>query len=177
MVFQDEGSFHLKDTAKALLRSLGSQAGPALGWRDTWAFVGQKGGMATLVHSPCSIQSKPGSWEHPKDMKWDEDSGRGLDESEQSKVMCLPCKWLTLFSPLHCIWPLSPPGVTPECRGQGGGKCSGMSQCSHCFSLMPMPGPILGEKHSKSPALSSWGDPVLLKTDVPLSSTEGGSVS
>uniref|UniRef100_A0A8C9P571 Protein O-linked-mannose beta-1,2-N-acetylglucosaminyltransferase n=1 Tax=Spermophilus dauricus TaxID=99837 RepID=A0A8C9P571_SPEDA len=41
---KDEGSFHLKDTAKALLRSLGSQAGPALGWRDTWAFVGRKGG-------------------------------------------------------------------------------------------------------------------------------------
>uniref|UniRef100_A0A7N9CFQ5 Alpha-1,3-mannosyl-glycoprotein 2-beta-N-acetylglucosaminyltransferase n=1 Tax=Macaca fascicularis TaxID=9541 RepID=A0A7N9CFQ5_MACFA len=40
---KDEGSFHLKDTAKALLRSLGSQAGPALGWRDTWAFVGRKG--------------------------------------------------------------------------------------------------------------------------------------
>ncbi|KAF5923219.1 hypothetical protein HPG69_012309 [Diceros bicornis minor] len=74
---KDEGSFHLKDTAKALLRSLGSQAGPALGWRDTWAFVGRKGG------------------------------------------------------------------------------------------------PVLGEKHSKSPALSSWGDPVLLKTDVPLSSAEG----
>ncbi|XP_077005910.1 protein O-linked-mannose beta-1,2-N-acetylglucosaminyltransferase 1 isoform X2 [Tamandua tetradactyla] len=73
---KDEGSFHLKDTAKALLRSLGSQAGPVLGWRDTWAFVGLKGG------------------------------------------------------------------------------------------------PILGEKHSKSPALSSWGDPVLLKTDVPLSSAE-----
>lgn len=33
-------------------------------------------------------------------------------------------------------------------------------------------GPVLGEKHSKSPALSSWGDPVLLKTDVPLSSAE-----
>nr|XP_040144536.1 protein O-linked-mannose beta-1,2-N-acetylglucosaminyltransferase 1 isoform X2 [Ictidomys tridecemlineatus] len=73
---KDEGSFHLKDTAKALLRSLGSQAGPALGWRDTWVFVGRKGG------------------------------------------------------------------------------------------------PVLGEKHSKSPALSSWGDPVLLKTDVPLSSAE-----
>nr|XP_036877809.1 protein O-linked-mannose beta-1,2-N-acetylglucosaminyltransferase 1 isoform X1 [Manis javanica] len=73
---KDEGSFHLKDTAKTLLRSLGSQAGPALGWRDTWAFVGRKGG------------------------------------------------------------------------------------------------PVLGEKHSKSPALSSWGDPVLLKTDVPLSSAE-----
>ena len=38
----------------------------------------------------------------------------------------------------------------------------------------PLPGPVLGEKHSKSPALSSWGDPVLLKTDVPLSSAEGG---
>ncbi|XP_062047198.1 protein O-linked-mannose beta-1,2-N-acetylglucosaminyltransferase 1 isoform X2 [Lepus europaeus] len=82
---KDEGSFHLKDTAKALLRSLGSQAGPALGWRDTWAFVGRKGG-------------------------------------------------------------------------------AGPAGCP--------PGPVLGEKHSKSPALSSWGDPVLLKTDVPLSSAE-----
>lgn len=41
--------------------------------------------------------------------------------------------------------------------------------CSCCLL-----GPVLGEKHSKSPALSSWGDPVLLKTDVPLSSAEGG---
>lgn len=41
------------------------------------------------------------------------------------------------------------------------------------YSCTP-PGPVLGEKHSKSPALSSWGDPVLLKTDVPLSSAEGG---
>lgn len=40
----------------------------------------------------------------------------------------------------------------------------------------PLPGPVLGEKHSKSPALSSWGDPVLLKTDVPLSSAEGALV-
>ena len=73
---RDEGSFHLKDTARVLLRSLGSQAGPALGWRVTWAFVGRRGG------------------------------------------------------------------------------------------------PVLAEKHSKPPALSSWGDPVLLKTDVPLSSAE-----
>lgn len=73
---KDEGSFYLKDTDKALLRSLGSQASPALGEGDTWAFVGQKGG------------------------------------------------------------------------------------------------PILREKHSKLPTLSSWGEPVLLKTDVPLSSAE-----
>lgn len=31
---------------------------------------------------------------------------------------------------------------------------------------------MLAEKHYKSPALSSWGDPVLLKTDVLLSSAE-----
>lgn len=42
------------------------------------------------------------------------------------------------------------------------------------FLLFLRLGPVLGEKHSKSPALSSWGDPVLLKTDVPLSSAEGG---
>ncbi|KAG8535531.1 hypothetical protein GDO81_028343, partial [Engystomops pustulosus] len=69
---KDEGSFHLKDTAKNLLKSLGSQIAPNLGWRDMWTFVVKKGGQ------------------------------------------------------------------------------------------------IYGEKHSKSPALSTWGDPVLLKTDVQL---------
>ena len=39
-IIKDKGSFHLKDTAKALLRRRDSQAGPVLGWRDTWAFVG-----------------------------------------------------------------------------------------------------------------------------------------
>lgn len=59
LVLQDEGSFHLKDTAKALLRSLGSQAGPALGWRDTWAFVGRKGGVGTkAVHPVVSREKK-----------------------------------------------------------------------------------------------------------------------
>ncbi|KAM4611205.1 protein O-linked-mannose beta-1,2-N-acetylglucosaminyltransferase 1-like, partial [Discoglossus pictus] len=69
---KDEGSFHLKDTAKNLLKSMGSQIAPTLGWRDMWTFVVKKGGQ------------------------------------------------------------------------------------------------IFGEKHSKSPALSTWGDPVLLKTDVQL---------
>lgn len=42
--FQDEGSFHLKDTAKNVLKSLGSQVAPFLSWRDMWTFVGKKGG-------------------------------------------------------------------------------------------------------------------------------------
>ncbi|KAG9461019.1 hypothetical protein GDO78_018435 [Eleutherodactylus coqui] len=41
---KDEGSFHLKDTAKNLLKSLGSQVAAGLGWRDMWAFVVKKGG-------------------------------------------------------------------------------------------------------------------------------------
>ncbi|MEQ2275845.1 Protein O-linked-mannose beta-1,2-N-acetylglucosaminyltransferase 1, partial [Xenotaenia resolanae] len=32
--------------------------------------------------------------------------------------------------------------------------------------------PVCGEKHSKSPALSTWGDPVLLKTEVQLTAAE-----
>lgn len=32
---------------------------------------------------------------------------------------------------------------------------------------------MFGEKHSKSPALSTWGDPVLLKTEVQLTASEG----
>ena len=44
VLFQDEGSFHLKDTAKNVLKSLGSQVAPFLSWRDMWTFVGKKGG-------------------------------------------------------------------------------------------------------------------------------------
>nr|XP_033772478.1 protein O-linked-mannose beta-1,2-N-acetylglucosaminyltransferase 1 isoform X1 [Geotrypetes seraphini] len=73
---KDEGSFYLKDTAKNLLKSMGSQIALSLGWRDMWTFVVKKGGQ------------------------------------------------------------------------------------------------VYGEKHSKSPVLSSWGDPILLKTDVQLTSQE-----
>ncbi|KAL0604513.1 Protein O-linked-mannose beta-1,2-N-acetylglucosaminyltransferase 1 [Plecturocebus cupreus] len=137
---KDEGSFHLKDTAKALLRSLGSQAGPALGWRDTWAFVGRKGGAGTRGHPLCSIKGLGGA--EPQEVGWGGEhigaSGNGLDESRREMEK----------SPHAGVWaPMSP---------------------HSCL----LPGPVLGEKHSKSPALSSWGDPVLLKTDVPLSSAE-----
>ena len=49
-----------------------------------------------------------------------------------------------------------------------------------CFSWCPSylfvgPGQVYGEKHSKSPALSTWGDPVLLKTEVQLTASEGAS--
>nr|XP_006014034.2 PREDICTED: protein O-linked-mannose beta-1,2-N-acetylglucosaminyltransferase 1-like [Latimeria chalumnae] len=74
---KDEGSFHLKDAAKNVLKDLGSQIASSLSWRDMWTFVVKKGGQ------------------------------------------------------------------------------------------------VYGEKHSKSPALSTWGDPVLLKTEVQLTSAEG----
>uniref|UniRef100_A0A7N6A2V1 Protein O-linked-mannose beta-1,2-N-acetylglucosaminyltransferase n=1 Tax=Anabas testudineus TaxID=64144 RepID=A0A7N6A2V1_ANATE len=73
---KDEGTFHLKDAAKNLLKSLGSQVSLNLSWRDMWTLVVKKGGQ------------------------------------------------------------------------------------------------VYGEKHSKSPALSTWGDPVLLKTEVQLTASE-----
>ncbi|MBN3302274.1 PMGT1 acetylglucosaminyltransferase, partial [Amia calva] len=73
---KDEGSFHLKDAAKSLLKGLGSQVSMSLSWRDMWTLVVKKGGQ------------------------------------------------------------------------------------------------VYGEKHSKSPALSTWGDPVLLKTEVQLTASE-----
>nr|XP_046247523.1 protein O-linked-mannose beta-1,2-N-acetylglucosaminyltransferase 1 [Scatophagus argus]XP_046247524.1 protein O-linked-mannose beta-1,2-N-acetylglucosaminyltransferase 1 [Scatophagus argus] len=73
---KDEGTFHLKDAAKNLLKSLGSQVSLSLSWRDMWTLVVKKGGQ------------------------------------------------------------------------------------------------VYGEKHSKSPALSTWGDPVLLKTEVQLTASE-----
>lgn len=47
--FQDEGSFHLKETAKSLLKSLGSQIAASLSWRDMWTFVGKKGGQNLVL--------------------------------------------------------------------------------------------------------------------------------
>ncbi|XP_055364345.1 protein O-linked-mannose beta-1,2-N-acetylglucosaminyltransferase 1 isoform X2 [Betta splendens] len=73
---KDEGTFHLKDAAKNLLKSLGSQVSLGLSWRDMWTLVVKKGGQ------------------------------------------------------------------------------------------------VYGEKQSKSPALSTWGDPVLLKTEVQLTASE-----
>ncbi|KAM6962643.1 protein O-linked-mannose beta-1,2-N-acetylglucosaminyltransferase 1 [Aplochiton taeniatus] len=73
---KDEGTFHLKEVAKNLLKGLGSQVSLNLSWRDMWTLVVKKGGQ------------------------------------------------------------------------------------------------VYGEKHSKSPALSTWGDPVLLKTEVQLSASE-----
>ncbi|XP_053709483.1 protein O-linked-mannose beta-1,2-N-acetylglucosaminyltransferase 1 isoform X2 [Synchiropus splendidus] len=73
---KDEGTFHLKDAAKNLLKGLGSQVSLSLSWRDMWTLVVKKGGQ------------------------------------------------------------------------------------------------VYGEKHSKSPALSTWGDPVLLKTEVQLTASE-----
>ncbi|XP_016140241.1 protein O-linked-mannose beta-1,2-N-acetylglucosaminyltransferase 1-like [Sinocyclocheilus grahami] len=73
---KDEGTFHLKDAAKNLLKGLGSQVAVTLGWREMWTLVVKKGGQ------------------------------------------------------------------------------------------------IYGEKHSKSPALSTWGDPVLLRTEVQLTASE-----
>ncbi|XP_034564278.1 protein O-linked-mannose beta-1,2-N-acetylglucosaminyltransferase 1 [Notolabrus celidotus] len=73
---KDEGTFHLKDAAKNLLKNLGSQVSLNLSWRDMWTLVVKKGGQ------------------------------------------------------------------------------------------------VYGEKHAKSPALSTWGDPVLLKTEVQLTASE-----
>lgn len=44
--------------------------------------------------------------------------------------------------------------------------------CAHVCACS-CPGQVYGEKHSKSPALSAWGDPVLLKTEVQLTASEG----
>ncbi|KAM4628838.1 protein O-linked-mannose beta-1,2-N-acetylglucosaminyltransferase 1 [Polymixia lowei] len=76
LTIKDEGTFHLKEAAKNLLKSLGSQVSLNLSWRDMWTLVVKKGGQ------------------------------------------------------------------------------------------------VYGEKHSKSPALSTWGDPVLLKTEVQLTASE-----
>ncbi|XP_038056368.1 protein O-linked-mannose beta-1,2-N-acetylglucosaminyltransferase 1-like [Patiria miniata] len=39
---KDEGTFQLKESARAFLKTLGSRDAEKMGWRDTWAFVTQK---------------------------------------------------------------------------------------------------------------------------------------
>lgn len=48
-VLQDEGTFHLKEAAKNLLKSLGSQASLNLSWRDMWTLVVKKGGRGAKL--------------------------------------------------------------------------------------------------------------------------------
>lgn len=47
-VLQDEGTFHLKDAARNLLKTLGSQVSLGLSWRDMWTLVVKKGGWTRL---------------------------------------------------------------------------------------------------------------------------------
>ena len=42
LAVKDEGSFQLRAAARASLARLGSEQGPGLGWRDTWAMVSLK---------------------------------------------------------------------------------------------------------------------------------------
>ncbi|XP_022239615.1 protein O-linked-mannose beta-1,2-N-acetylglucosaminyltransferase 1-like isoform X2 [Limulus polyphemus] len=41
---KDEGTFHMKQPARDLLKKLGSKKSQVIGWRDMWAMVTQKGG-------------------------------------------------------------------------------------------------------------------------------------
>lgn len=53
---QDEGTFHLKDAAKNLLKGLGSQVAATLSWRDMWTLVVKKGGKDLLT--VCKAQTQ-----------------------------------------------------------------------------------------------------------------------
>lgn len=53
---QDEGTFHLKDAAKNLLKGLGSQVAATLSWRDMWTLVVKKGGRDLLT--VCNTQTQ-----------------------------------------------------------------------------------------------------------------------
>lgn len=46
---QDEGTFHLKESALNLLKNLGSQVSHNLSWRDMWTLVVKKGGRGARL--------------------------------------------------------------------------------------------------------------------------------
>ena len=47
MAIKDEGTFHLKQAARDMLRRLGSKRSQQIGWRDMWAFVTIKGSSSS----------------------------------------------------------------------------------------------------------------------------------
>lgn len=60
---KDEGTFHLKDAAKNVLKGLGSSEATNLNWRDMWTLVVQKGG---IVYGEKSSKSPSlSSWADP----------------------------------------------------------------------------------------------------------------
>lgn len=89
VLFQDEGSFHLKDTAKNVLKSLGSQVAPFLSWRDMWTFVGKKGGES------CT------SWERVHGLFFGEKLGE--HKPSPSPTCCVSREQLTESRQL-CSW-------------------------------------------------------------------------
>lgn len=60
---KDEGTFHLKDAAKNLLKSLGSSRVQNLNWRDMWTLVVQKGGP--VFGEKTSRSPSLSSWADP----------------------------------------------------------------------------------------------------------------
>ena len=56
MAIKDEGTFHLKQAARDMLKRLGSKRSQQIGWRDMWAFVTIKG------HSPSSSAKGKGAY-------------------------------------------------------------------------------------------------------------------
>lgn len=59
LLLQDEGTFHLKDAAKNLLKTLGSQVSLNLSWRDMWTLVVKKGGKGASSPFQIDVES---SW-------------------------------------------------------------------------------------------------------------------
>ncbi|XP_024134558.1 protein O-linked-mannose beta-1,2-N-acetylglucosaminyltransferase 1 isoform X1 [Oryzias melastigma] len=60
---KDEGTFHLKDAAKNLLKGLGSQVSLNLDWRDMWTLVTKKGGQ--VYGEKHSKSPAPSTWGDP----------------------------------------------------------------------------------------------------------------
>ncbi len=59
---KDEGTFHLKQAARDMLKRLGSKRSQQIGWRDMWAFVTIKGAPKRLLGESLSKSPDFSSW-------------------------------------------------------------------------------------------------------------------
>lgn len=79
---KDEGTFQMKQSARDVLKRLGSKDANSLGWRDMWAMVTQKGGK--VLAEGYSKSPEFNSWGAPVVLKLEVP----LTSSEESE-----CEW------------------------------------------------------------------------------------
>ena len=110
--FQDEGTFSLRESGRAVLTAIGSHLSNSLSWRDMWALVTIKG-------------AKP----------LGEDVGKSLDISQWGPPVHISVTVPTSDSIVGCDWPKTKENIK---RLNFCSKYEGYGSLCHCAKPLPL---------------------------------------